>query len=278
MACIIFKDISFNYNSPENQKDEIFENISLTVSSNWKTGITGGSKSLRTEFLKLIDKKIEPIKGNITYCENISYFPNFPADENVQTIDLIKNLIAPFDAWKKEMKDIISNDDESKRRRYFELVFKYEEADGYTIEENIIEEVLIFGLKKDILYKNFKHLTKSEKTLMLIIPMFLKKDTIPVLNDPTEYLDFKSKNLLIKYLSSTTRGFILSSEDQSFLDSCINHVLYFDENEVQLSRGNFSVLRLQRRLEENYLNSMDSYSNSNITFNKEILSDKEFGE
>ncbi len=260
MACIIFKDISFNYNSPESQQGKIFENISLTVSSNWKTGVTGGSKSLRTEFLKLLNKEVEPIKGSITYCENISYFPHFPSDGNVQTIDLIKNLIAPFDDWKREMKDIIADNDESRRRRYFELVFKYEEADGYTIEENIIEEVLKLGLKKEILYKNFKHLTKSEKTLMLIIPMFLKKDTIPVLNDPTEYLDFKSKNLLIKYLSSTSRGFILSSQDQTFLDSCINHVLYFDNNEVQLSRGNFSVLRLQRRLEENYLKGLNQYS------------------
>ena len=101
-----------------------------------------------------------------------------------------------------------------------------------------------------------------------------------LLNDPTEYLDFRSKNLLIKYLSSTSHGFILSSEDQSFLDSCINHVLYFDNDEVQLSRGNFSVFRLQRRLEENYLlNGMDSYSNSKIFLNNDIiLSDKEFGE
>ena len=126
MACIIFKDISFNYNSPESQKDEIFKNISLTVSSNWKTGITGGSKSLRTTFLKLINKDIEPINGSITYCENISYFPNFPSGGNVQTIDLMKNLVAPFNEWKKEMQDIIADDDESKRRRYFELVFKYE--------------------------------------------------------------------------------------------------------------------------------------------------------
>ncbi len=276
MACVIFKDISFNFNS---QESEVFENLSLTISSNWKTGITGGSKSLHTSFLKLINKEIEPIRGNITYCENISYFPNFPSDGNVLTIDLIKNLVAPFDDWKKEMKKIIADNDETQRRRYFELVFKYEEADGYTIEENIIEEALKLGLRKEILYKNFKYLTRSEKALMLIIPMFLKKDTFPVLNDPTEYLDFKSKNCLIKYLSTTNHGFILSSDDQGFLDACINHVLYFDKNDVQLSRGNFSVLRLQRRLEENYLNGMDHYSNSKIFFNKEtILSDKEFGE
>ncbi len=177
MACIIFKDISFNYNSPE---AELFENLSLTISTNWKTGITGGSKLLRTSFLKLMNQEIEPIKGSITYCENISYFPNFPSDSNVQTIDLIKNLVAPFDEWKKEMQEIINDGDESKRRRYFELVFKYEEAEGYTIEENIIAEALKLGIKKELLYKNFKHLSKSEKTLILIIPMFLKKDTIPV--------------------------------------------------------------------------------------------------
>ncbi len=276
MACIIFKDISFNCDSTKN---EIIENISLTISSNWKTGITGGSKSLRTSFLKLLNREIEPTKGSITYCENISYFPSFPIDGNIKTIEILKNLVAPFDDWRKEMKEIIAEGDESKRRRYFELVFKFEEAEGYTIEEDILQEAIALGLRKEILYKNFKYLSKSEKCLALIIPMFLKKDTFPVINDPTEYLDFKSKNLLIKYLSSTTIGFILSSDDQGFLDSCINHVLYFDKNKVQLSRGNFSVLRLQKRLEENYTNGINQYSSSNIFFNKEIMfSDREFDE
>ena len=268
MACIIFKDISFNC---ESFNTDIYKNISLTISSNWKTGITGGSKSLRTSFLKLLNKEIEPLNGSITYFENISYFPSFPSNGNIKTIDLIKNLIAPFDEWKNEMHEIISDGDKSNRRRYFELVFKYEEAGGYTIEEDITEEALKLGFRKETLYKNFKYLSKSEKALALIIPMFLKRDSLPIINDPTEYLDFKSKNLLIKYLSTTTQGFIVSSDDQNFLDSCINHVLYFDENEIHLSRGNFSVLRLQRRLEENYTKGVNQIKSSNIFFNKEVI-------
>ncbi len=77
----------------------------------------------------------------------------------------------------------------------------------------------------------------------------------------------------------TSKGFILSSDDQTFLDSCINHVLYFDNNEVQLSRGNFSVLRLQRRLEENYPNNFNQYNNSKIFFSNDIvMSNNEFEE
>ncbi len=65
---IIFKDVSFGYQNPNEYK--IFENLNLTLKSNCTTAIVGTSGSGKTTLIKLLMKFYEPFTGEITLNNN----------------------------------------------------------------------------------------------------------------------------------------------------------------------------------------------------------------
>lgn len=104
-----------------------------------------------------------------------------------------------------------------------------------------LDEMLkLFNLEKDILKKNYADLSKSEKKKILLISLLLKDSKYILLINPTNDLDYKSSQALIKVLKSLKREdktIILSSNDPDFLLQVSDDVILFENGKV-LSYGN----------------------------------------
>lgn len=104
-----------------------------------------------------------------------------------------------------------------------------------------LDEMLkLFNLEKNILKKNYADLSKSEKKKILIISLLLKDSKYILLINPTNDLDYKSSQALIKILKSLKRDdktIILSSNDSNFLLQVSDNVVLLENGKV-LSYGN----------------------------------------
>ena len=124
MSLITVKDLSFSYDTA---CDMIFENVSFQIDTDWKLGFIGRNGRGKTTFLNLLMGKYE-YRGSITASVDFDYFPFVTEHENRNTMEVIKDIIAPFKEWEKEMGECLKKykSDSYYINRYGELQELYE--------------------------------------------------------------------------------------------------------------------------------------------------------
>jgi lincosamide and streptogramin A transport system ATP-binding/permease protein len=240
--------VSFYYSSPYTP---IFDDLSVAIDTNWRTGVIGGNGSGKTTLLRLISGELEPMEGEVILGEEAFYFPYRPKDVKQKTLQVIKESIAPFSAWEQEMERLLEVGDERSLARYGEILAEYEQSGGYEINYMIEKEFAQMGMTPDLLQRDFNSLSGGEQTRALICSLFLKEGVFPLIDEPTNHLDMEGRELLGKYLARK-QGFILVSHDRHFLDLCIDHVLSINRGDVQVSQGNYSQWKENKEREEQF--------------------------
>jgi lincosamide and streptogramin A transport system ATP-binding/permease protein len=250
MSQIIVNDLSFSYDTVY---DMIFENVSFQIDTDWRLGFIGRNGRGKTTFLNLLMGKYE-YRGSITASVGFDYFPFEVDHEDRLTMDLIKDIIAPFREWEKEMEECLTGnrqDTSYHMDRYGELQELYQKHDGYIIEELIEKELGKLRVDLSVLRRSFSTLSFGERTKLMLAALFLKKNNFLLIDEPTNHLDMEGRDLLADYLK-TKEGFILVSHDRAFLDKCIDHVLSINRTKIEVQKGNFSSWYHNKTLTDNY--------------------------
>lgn len=249
MSQISIDRLYFHYDSPY---QEIFSGLSLAIPSGWKTALIGKNGRGKTTLLSILSGSLEPSAGKVTVPMEIKYFPYTPPNDKLITLDVIRESIAPFSFWENEMTLLLRKGDEKSLNdysRYLELFTRY---DGYAIDSLIEKEAVKMSLPPDLLTRPFYTLSGGEKTRALILPLFLRKDCFPLLDEPTDHLDLQGREMLAEYLAGSKKGFITASHDRYLLDYCTDHTISINKTDVSVIHGNYSAWKNQKDLEDGF--------------------------
>ena len=91
MSQINVNDLTFCY---DGSYDNIFENVSFKIDTDWKLGFTGRNGRGKTTFFKLLMGEY-PYKGSIVCDTDFEYFPFKVNNPEYFTIDIVRE-ISPF--------------------------------------------------------------------------------------------------------------------------------------------------------------------------------------
>lgn len=211
MSLINISNLTFSY---DGSYDNIFENVSFQIDTNWKLGFTGRNGRGKTTFLKLLLGEYE-YKGIITYSEDFEYFPYEVEHTEYLTIDIIREIAANAEDWE------------------------------------ITKELSMLDVNDEVLYRQFFTLSCGEQTKILLTALFLKQNAFLLIDEPTNYLDSDGRKKLAQYLK-TKNGYILISHDRIFLDSCIDHILAINKTNIEVQKGNFSSWFKNKELQDSF--------------------------
>nr|WP_042273390.1 ABC-F type ribosomal protection protein [[Clostridium] dakarense] len=245
MAQININNLSFQYDT---HGEDIFKDVSFLIDTNWKLGLIGRNGRGKTTFLKLLMGEYE-YRGHISSTVKFEYFPIKVEDKNQTALEVVRQSIAPFSIWEKQMDEYIKIPE--KIDMYGEVLEKFIDNDGYTINEIIEKEVRKIGLEADILKRNFETLSSGEQTKLLLVSLFLRKNHFLLIDEPTNHLDSEGREIVAKYLSSK-KGFIIVSHDRTFLDNIIDHVLSINKSNIEIQKGNFSTWQLNKDRQDEF--------------------------
>lgn len=201
MAQIHISNLTFSY---EGSFDNIFENVSFSVDTDWKLGLIGRNGKGKTTFLNLLLGNYE-YAGTISASTVFDYFP-YPV-----TREQMNRPAAEF-------ADILKNQCELWR---------------------VICELEQLCEDAEILYRPFQTLSPGERTKVLLAILFSGENDFLLIDEPTNHLDQESREQVKTYLSQK-KGFILVSHDRDLLDACIDHVLVLNRQTIEVQNGNFS--------------------------------------
>ena len=200
MSLIQVSDLTFAY---DGSYENVFENVSFQIDTNWRLGFTGRNGRGKTTFLNLLLGKYE-YRGSISASVSFSYFPYEVADKSQMAVDVVEQIHPEYEYWK------------------------------------IAREMHGLQLDEEVLYRPYGTLSNGEQTKLQLAVLFSKENNFLLIDEPTNHLDIRGRELVSRYLSRK-KGFILVSHDRAFLDGCVDHILSINKANIEVCRGNFST-------------------------------------
>ena len=211
MSLINIQNLTFSY---DGSYDNIFENVSFQLDTDWKLGFTGRNGRGKTTFLNLLLGKYS-YSGKISSSVSFEYFPYKVEDKTAVTIDIVEKIYPDYQYWQ------------------------------------IAKELNLLNVDEEVLYRPFETLSNGEQTKVLLAVLFLKENSFLLIDEPTNHLDLQARKTVSRYLNSK-KGFILVSHDRAFLDECVDHILSINKTNIEIQQGNFSSWFANKELQDNF--------------------------
>ena len=202
MSQILVNNLTFSY---EGSFDNIFENASFSIDTDWKLGFIGRNGKGKTTFLRLLTGNYA-YRGSINASVAFDYFPYAVtrAQRTLPASAFLEELKAGFEEWR------------------------------------VICELAQLNEDADILYRPFQTLSFGEQTKILLAVLFSGENDFLLIDEPTNHLDQNARETVKNYLTGK-KGFILVSHDRDLLDACTDHVLVLNRQTIEVQSGNFSI-------------------------------------
>lgn len=199
MSMIEISNLTFAY---DGSYDNIFENVSLRLDTDWRLGLVGRNGRGKTTLLRLLQHKYE-YRGTIRADVPFDYFPFAIPDPDKDAIGVIEDVQPDYEYWQ------------------------------------LAREMHRLEMSDEILYRPFRSLSGGEQVKLLLALLFARENRFLLIDEPTNHLDAEARALVADYLK-TKRGFLLVSHDRAFLDGCVDHILSINKTNIELQKGNFS--------------------------------------
>ena len=199
MSMIKIENLTFSYPT---SYDNIFENVSFQVDTDWKLGFVGRNGRGKTTLFNLLLGKYE-YSGKIYSSVQFDYFPYPVADKTKFTNEIFFEIAPAAEEWE------------------------------------LMRELSYLDVEADVLYRPFETLSNGEQTKVLLAALFCNEGHFLLIDEPTNHLDMKAREMVAAYLKKK-KGFILISHDRRFLDGCVDHILSLNRANIEVQSGNFS--------------------------------------
>lgn len=211
MSVINVENLTFAH---DGSADNVFENVSFHIDTDWKLGFIGRNGRGKTTFMKLLMGEYE-YRGKITSSVEFEYFPFHVSDENMLVMFLMEEICPSVESWE------------------------------------FIRELSLLQVDDDVLYRPFATLSGGEKTKVMLAMLFLRENCFLLIDEPTNHLDINGREIVSKYLKRK-RGFILVSHDRAVLDACVDHILSINRTNIEIEQGNYSTWEKNKAARDNF--------------------------
>ena len=146
MSLIHVQNLTFAY---EGSYDNIFENVSFDIDTDWRLGFIGRNGKGKTTFLKLLMGELE-YSGIISANTVFDYFPFVIKDKQQMALDIVEAIVPDFEYWR------------------------------LSIELNKLE------ISDEVLYRPFETLSNGEQTKLLLAALFIQENHFLLIDEPTK--------------------------------------------------------------------------------------------
>ena len=194
---VIVKDLEKSYGDKL-----IFKDANLVIERGQKVAFVGKNGEGKSTMIKAIMKEIEINSGSVEVGHNaqIGYFA--------------QNQAAQLD----------------ENATIFETIDRIAVGDVRTQIKNILGAFMFHG---DDIQKKVKVLSGGEKTRLAMIKLLLEPVNLLILDEPSNHLDMKTKDIIKDALRDFDGTLILVSHDRDFLDGLATKVFEFGHKRVK---------------------------------------------
>lgn len=196
----------------------VFQNVNIEVHRGDKVALIGKNGEGKTTLMRIIMQQLSPIEGiaNIGYNVNIGYFAQNQEDILDKSLSVYETLeeIAVGDIRTK-LRDLLA-----------QFLFKGEDID-----------------------KKVAVLSGGERARLAMAKLMLEPYNVLTLDEPTNHMDIKSKEILKQALKAFDGTIIIVSHDRDFLEGLVDKMYEFRNGGVREHLGTVRDFLEKRKLE-----------------------------
>ncbi|MBQ3021551.1 MAG: ATP-binding cassette domain-containing protein [Bacilli bacterium] len=222
----------------------LFQNVNIEFNGDNCYGIIGANGAGKSTFLKILDGRIEPTKGEVilgkgerisTLVQNHNDFDEF------RVIDTVIMGNKPLYAIMQEKDALYSKPDfnDEDGIKVAELEEKFAMMDGWNAEVDAEKLLNGLGVDKSLYELNMSQLKDADKVKVLLASALFGEPDVLLLDEPTNGLDIKSKMWLEEFLINFKNTVLVVSHDRAFLNKVCTHMVDIDFEKITLFVGNY---------------------------------------
>lgn len=216
----------------------VFRNANIEIKRGEKVALVGRNGEGKTTLMRVICGELDPISGEsrVGHNVNLGYFA-------------------------QNQEDILD-----KNETVFSTLDRIAVGDIRTKIRDILAQFLFRGEDID---KKVSVLSGGERARLGMAKLMLQSHNVLALDEPTNHMDIKSKDILKQALKAYDGTLIVVSHDRDFLDGLVDKLYEFRDGSVKEHLGSVSEFLEKRRIES--LQELERYSNAqkhDITRNK----------
>ena len=208
---------------------EVLKGISFSLQKGEKMGLVGVNGCGKTTLMRIISGEAEADGGMVHKNRDlrIGYLKQVDDIALTDTVwEALLRVFEPVIAMERRLRELEAQmeqnaDPEAALRltaEYQRLLDRYNEAEGYAYEGEMLGVLNGLGLKPDMHGRQVGTLSGGERTRLSLAKLLLQKPDVILMDEPTNHLDLEAIEWLQGYLTEYKGSLLLISHDRYFLD------------------------------------------------------------
>lgn len=225
---------NLSYTHPN--KDLLFRNINLSVSTNEKIALIGNNGVGKSTLLKIIAGTLKPSAGSAAIDSQPYYVPQIFGQFNHLTVAEALHV----DKKLKALREILNGN--TSELNYETL------QDDWMIEERCAEALRHWQLDELNLSGKMGDLSGGQKTKVFLAGISINQPEFVLLDEPSNHLDTKGREILYEFIENSTQTLIIVSHDRKLLN-LLNTVCELNKDGIAVYGGNYDFYVIQKQTE-----------------------------
>ncbi|MBN9300028.1 MAG: ABC-F family ATP-binding cassette domain-containing protein [Filimonas sp.] len=221
-------------------KDLLFDNINLIIHTQDKIALIGNNGAGKSTLLHMIAGNLLPQAGTIKTDVKPYYVPQHFGQYNHCTVAKALQVADKLSA----LHAILNGDVTAHNMTVLD--------DDWSIEERCQEALAHWGLDDIDLFRPMAALSGGQKTKVFLAGIAIHRPGLVLLDEPSNHLDAKSRQVLYNYIQTTNDTLIVVSHDRTLLN-LLNSVYELSKRGVTVYGGNYTFYAEQKAVEANAL-------------------------
>lgn len=197
---------------------KVFSGADIVIERGEKIALVGRNGEGKTTFMRMMCGELDPTEGSMTLGHNVS-----------------------LGYYAQNQEDLMEKNDS-----VFDTLDKVAVGDIRTKLRDILGAFLFRG---DDVEKKVAVLSGGERSRLAMAKLILKPHNLLALDEPTNHMDIRSKEILKQSLNKYDGTLVVVSHDRDFLEGLVNKVFEFRDGRVREHIGGISEFLERRRAE-----------------------------
>jgi len=223
----------------------LFENVSFTVHSGQRVGISGANGCGKSSLFAMVLNKIHADSGDFSLQSG--FVVAHVAQELSATEQAAIEFVIDGDKELREVQAKLSQaEQQHDGHRTAELYAELETIHGYTANSRAAILLSGLGFKQSELNNPVSSFSGGWRVRLNLAKALMCRSDLLLLDEPTNHLDLDAVIWLQEWLQNYAGTLLLISHDRDFLDAVISHILHIEQQSADLYTGNYSQFERAR--------------------------------
>ncbi|MCP3891712.1 MAG: ABC-F family ATP-binding cassette domain-containing protein [Desulfobulbaceae bacterium] len=245
----------------------LFQNASLQILPNSRTGLVGANGTGKTTIFRLITGEESPDKGDIS-CSNKTVIGYFSQDvgemagrsvltEVMSAAGNIVELGKNISAMEQQMAEPMEDDAMATLlEKYGECVELFEQRGGYDLEPRAQAILTGLGIGPEDFDTPVETFSGGWKMRIALAKILTINPDVLLLDEPTNHLDIESILWLEEWLRSEFKGALLMTcHDRDFMNKIVSRVIEVANGATTTYSGNYDFYTVEREVRRKQLHA-----------------------